>query len=141
MRLEATGTVSVMSTHHSPGAHVVTVSDRCHAGVRSDASGPAAVAALEASGYAVTSSVVPDGEASVADALRAALLRLLGYRVDVVEFVGSEHTARNVLLRAVRTGAAPTPALVAQYQQLTAAWGLQPHLAGLLGAELADVLG
>jgi SAM-dependent methyltransferase len=75
------------------------------------------------------------------DALRAALLRLLGYRVDVVEFVGSEHTARNVLLRAVRTGAAPTPALVAQYQQLTAAWGLQPHLAGLLGAELADVLG
>lgn len=54
-------------------AHVVTVSDRCHAGVRRDLSGPAAVAALEASGYAVSASVVPDGEAPVADAVRAAL--------------------------------------------------------------------
>lgn len=54
-------------------AHVVTVSDRCHAGVREDASGPAAAAALEAAGYAVSRSVVPDGAASVSDALRAAL--------------------------------------------------------------------
>ena len=38
------------------------------------------------------------------DALRAALLRLHGYRVDVVEFVDSEHTPRNLLLRARRTG-------------------------------------
>ena len=42
------------------------------------------------------------------DALRAALLRLNGYRVDVVEFVDSAHTPRNLLLRARRTGAAPT---------------------------------
>ncbi len=75
------------------------------------------------------------------DALRSAVLRLLGYRVDVVEFVGSQHTARNVLVRAVRTGAEPTPALVADYRQLTGAWGIRPHLAGLLRDELADVLG
>ena len=37
------------------------------------------------------------------DALRAEALRLLGYRVDVVEFVASEHTPRNLLLRAHRT--------------------------------------
>ena len=54
-------------------AHVVTVSDRCASGLREDASGPAARAALEASGWAVTSSLVPDGEASVADAVRAAV--------------------------------------------------------------------
>lgn len=54
-------------------AHVVTVSDRCASGLRADASGPAARAALEASGWAVTSSLVPDGEASVADAVRAAV--------------------------------------------------------------------
>ncbi|NLE17181.1 MAG: molybdenum cofactor biosynthesis protein MoaB, partial [Propioniciclava sp.] len=36
-------------------AHVVTVSDRCASGLRADASGPAARAALEASGWAVTS--------------------------------------------------------------------------------------
>ena len=43
------------------------------------------------------------------DALRADLLRLLGYRVDVVEFVDSRHTPRNALIRAERTGAQPDP--------------------------------
>ena len=57
------------------------------------------------------------------DALRAAVLRLVGYRVDVVEFVDSAHTPRNALLRAVRTGAAPTAGQVAEYRELTAAWG------------------
>lgn len=50
-------------------AHVVTVSDRCHAGLREDASGPAAVAALEASGFSVTSEIVPDGIEPVARAI------------------------------------------------------------------------
>jgi len=74
------------------------------------------------------------------DALRAALLRLLGYRVEVVEFVASQHTPRNTLIRAVRTGAAPTPELVAQYRELTAAWQVTPALARLLDDELADIL-
>lgn len=54
-------------------AHVVTVSDRAAAGEREDVSGPAAAAALREAGFVVASSIVPDGEASVADALRAAL--------------------------------------------------------------------
>ena len=70
------------------------------------------------------------------DSLRATLLRLLGYRVDVVEFVSSEHTARNLAIRAVRTGAPAEPGLVAQYRDLTAAWSLRPRLAVLLSAEL-----
>jgi SAM-dependent methyltransferase len=75
------------------------------------------------------------------DALRAALLRLLGYRVEVVEFVGSQHTPRNTLLRAVRTGAAPTAEQVEEYRALTGAWGVVPRLQVLLAQELADVLG
>ena len=75
------------------------------------------------------------------DALRAALLRLVGYRVDVVEFVDSAHTPRNVLLRAVRTGAPPTAEQVAQYVELTAAWQLRPALERLLAGEVAGVLG
>ena len=75
------------------------------------------------------------------DALRADVLRLLGYRVDVVEFVDSRHTPRNLLLRAVRTGAAPTPRRVAEYTDLVAAWDVDPALAGLLKPELAPVLG
>ncbi len=67
------------------------------------------------------------------DALRASLLRLHGYRVEVIEFVGSQHTPRNTLIRAVRTGAPPTPEQLADYRSLTAAWSVTPHLATLLG--------
>lgn len=74
------------------------------------------------------------------DGLRAALVRRLGYRVEVVEFVGSRHTPRNTLIRAVRTGAPPTPTQVAEYRALTAQWGIVPHLATLLADELADEL-
>jgi SAM-dependent methyltransferase len=68
------------------------------------------------------------------DALRASLLRLVGYRVDVVEFVGSQHTPRNTLIRAVRTGVAPTPEQLDEYRGLTAAWGVVPRLQTLLGS-------
>jgi hypothetical protein len=67
------------------------------------------------------------------DALRAALLRLHGYRVDVVEFVDSRHTPRNVLLRARYTGAQPTDAQRAEYADLVDAWGISPALASMLG--------
>ena len=37
------------------------------------------------------------------DSLRAELLRAHGYRTDVIEFVSTEHTAKNLMIRAVRT--------------------------------------
>jgi SAM-dependent methyltransferase len=66
------------------------------------------------------------------DSLRAALLRLHGYRVDVVEFVDSAHTPRNLLLRARHTGAAPTAEQRAEYDALVAQWGVTPALARLI---------
>jgi SAM-dependent methyltransferase len=66
------------------------------------------------------------------DALRASLLRLNGYRVDVVEFVDSAHTPRNLLLRARRTEAAPTDGQRAEYDALTGQWGVTPALATML---------
>jgi SAM-dependent methyltransferase len=66
------------------------------------------------------------------DAVRAGLLRLRGYRVDVVEFVDSVHTPRNALLRARYTGAAPTPRQRGEYAELVAAWGITPALERLL---------
>jgi SAM-dependent methyltransferase len=74
------------------------------------------------------------------DALRAGLLRLLGYRVDVVEFVDSRHTPRNALIRAEFTGVAANDARRAEYLDLAAAWQLRPRLGDLLDAELAPVL-
>ncbi|HEY8532360.1 MAG TPA: SAM-dependent methyltransferase [Micromonospora sp.] len=66
------------------------------------------------------------------DALRAALLRLHGYRVDVVEFVDSQHTPRNLLVRARRTDAPPTPEQRAEYAALVDAWQVTPRLQTLL---------
>jgi SAM-dependent methyltransferase len=68
---------------------------------------------------------------TLTDALRAALLRREGYRVDVVEFVESAHTPRNTLLRAVRTGADGSEA-GKEYDDLLAAWGVRPRLGELL---------
>jgi SAM-dependent methyltransferase len=66
------------------------------------------------------------------DALRAGLLRLHGYRVEVVEFVDSQHTPRNLLLRARHTGAEPTPQQRAEYQALVSQWQVSPRLRTLL---------
>jgi SAM-dependent methyltransferase len=63
------------------------------------------------------------------DSLRSSLLRVHGYKVDVVEFVDSAHTPRNLLLRARRTGAEGQRA---EYDALTAQWGVTPALEKLL---------
>jgi len=70
---------------------------------------------------------------TLTDALREMLLRLHGYRVDVMQFVESRHTPRNTLLRAVRTGAAADPVLRQEYDDLVAGWQVTPRLAVLLG--------
>jgi SAM-dependent methyltransferase len=74
---------------------------------------------------------------TLTDAMRAAVLRLGGYRVDVMEFVESRHTPRNTLLRATRTGTEPTPAAREELEELTRTWGVRPRLVELLGDRLA----
>ncbi len=71
---------------------------------------------------------------TLTDGLRASLLRLEGYRVDVMQFVGSQHTPRNTLLRAVHTGAPADGSARQEYDELVTAWGVTPRLATLLGA-------
>ena len=71
---------------------------------------------------------------TLTDALRASLLRLQGYRVDVMQFVESKHTPRNTMLRAVRTGAPVKGGGVRkEYDELVATWAVRPRLAELLG--------
>ena len=74
---------------------------------------------------------------ALTDALRAGVLRLVGYRVEVVEFVESKHTPRNTLLRAVRTGAEPSDRAREEYDELTRTWGVRPALAKRLHDRLA----
>ena len=70
---------------------------------------------------------------TLTDGLRASLLRQQGYRVDVMEFVASEHTPRNTMLRAVRTsGPVKGGGVRKEYDELVATWGIRPRLAELL---------
>lgn len=72
----------------------------------------------------------------ITDSLRAQILKLLGYRVDIVEFIGGEHTARNILIRAVKTNQSSSDIDKDRYQQLLSQWQIKPYLAKLLAAEL-----
>ena len=52
-----------------------------------------------------------------------------------MQFVGSEHTPRNTLLRAVRTGSPVTSGEArTEYDELIATWGVRPRLGDLLDA-------
>ena len=62
------------------------------------------------------------------DSLRAQLLRIVGYRVEVIEFVGGEHTPRNLMIRAVKTDAKPEQLDIDRYLEITAQWGVKPAL-------------
>jgi hypothetical protein len=67
------------------------------------------------------------------DTFRALILRLMGYRTDVVEFVAPEHTDKNLLIRAVAGLPLGDPAIAAEYEALKTFWGITPYLERLLG--------
>ena len=64
----------------------------------------------------------------VTDAFRALALRIMGYRTDVVEFVSTEHTARNLMIRAVRGLPVGEPAFVREYLEMKQFWGVTPYI-------------
>ncbi len=70
------------------------------------------------------------------DTLRAQILRILGYRTDVVEFVAPEHTDKNLMIRAVRRTAGGNASAVREYLELKQFWGVTPYLETLLGERL-----
>lgn len=73
--------------------HVITVSDRCSAGIREDLSGPLAVTMLNEAGYDTTLTLIPDGIESVERAIKSAVD--LGARA-VITTGGTGPTARDL---------------------------------------------
>lgn len=68
----------------------------------------------------------------ITDSLRMQLMKLSGYRVEAIEFIGGEHTPRNLMIRAVKTGAPVEKEEVERYQSMISIWGVLPVLAGKL---------
>ncbi len=73
------------------------------------------------------------------DSFRTQILKLLEYRVDAIEFVGGEHTPRNLMIRATKTGAKPEPVDIARYKEMLAQWNVNPALAQRLAKELGAI--
>ena len=68
----------------------------------------------------------------ITDALRMQILKLVGYRVEAIEFIGGEHTPRNLMIRAVKTGAIADSAEKSRYEAMISLWKVKPALASLL---------
>ena len=68
----------------------------------------------------------------ITDSLRIQLMKLHGYRVDAIEFIGGEHTPRNLMIRAVKTGAQAEAGEVERYESMISMWGVTPVLAAKL---------
>jgi SAM-dependent methyltransferase len=68
----------------------------------------------------------------ITDALRMQILKLLGYRVEAIEFIGGEHTPRNLMIRAVKTGAVADATERSRYEEMVSLWKVKPALASLL---------
>ncbi len=62
------------------------------------------------------------------DSLRAQLLRIVGYRVEVIEFISGEHTPRNMMIRAVKTDAKAEAIDIQRYREICEQWGITPAL-------------
>ena len=70
------------------------------------------------------------------DAFRAMILRVLGYRTQVVEFVSPDATARNVLLRAEAGARGGQSGAVSDYLNLRDYWHVTPWLETRLASRL-----
>jgi SAM-dependent methyltransferase len=70
------------------------------------------------------------------DTFRATILRIMGYRADVTQFVPIEHTAKNLMIRAAKTSQPGNEKWMEQYRKLKSFWGVTPYLENLLGTSL-----
>lgn len=74
----------------------------------------------------------------ITDAARALLLEASGYKVKIIEFVSTEHTAKNILLVAIRSDDVNCDAARRQYQALKAGAGFKSHRLEVLLASAVE---
>ena len=74
------------------------------------------------------------------DAFRALILRILGFKVQVIEFVSSEATARNIMLKCEYSVKSGQSGPVGEYLELRDYWQVTPWLETRLKAYLGKYL-
>lgn len=78
------------------------------------------------------------------DSIRAHLLEMVGYKTQLLEFIDMEHTPKNILIRAVRQAAPPSPKqqekLAEAYKAFKQFLHADPYLERALKDKLATLL-
>jgi len=74
------------------------------------------------------------------DDLRVLILQIMGYQADIVQFVSNEHTAKNLMIRAVKSHRPGNLRAVHEYKDLKAFWNVTPYLEQLLGEDITKYL-
>jgi len=66
------------------------------------------------------------------DAFRALVLQMMGYKTDAIEFISTEHTDRNLMIRAVKRTSGGDKKYLQEYEELKAFWEVTPYIERLL---------
>lgn len=74
------------------------------------------------------------------DTFRATILRIMGYRTDITQFVPLEHTAKNLMIRSVKISSPGIARWVEEYKNLKSFWQVTPYLERLLEKQYAKYL-
>lgn len=72
------------------------------------------------------------------DAIRAQVLRILGYKTDIIEFVAGDHTPRNLMIRSIKNDPVRTTSAAefSELDNIVEQWRIHPVLLNLLHSEL-----
>ena len=135
--LHACDTATDDALHHGiqSGAKLLVVSPCCQKELRPQLTAPPVLA------DALRHGIFQERQAEfVTDALRAQLLEWAGYKTKVFEFVSTEHTAKNLMIAAikVRDCGTPTDATAEKIRAFAKFYGIHTHrLATHVGLALA----
>ena len=130
-----TATDDALAKGLAAGARLLVVSPCCQKELRAQLTAPAVLA------DSLRHGIFQERQAEfVTDALRALLLEWAGYKTKVFEFIATEHTAKNLMITAIKTGRARGAdlALSGSIRAFAAFYGIrQQALASHLRFELA----
>lgn len=127
-----TATDDALAKGIAAGATLLVVSPCCQKELRPQLSAPPVLA------DALRHGIFQERHAEfVTDALRAQLLEWAGYRTKVFEFISTEHTARNLMIAAIKTRPAGDAGAASHLREFAAFYGIRTqHLAAHLGVAL-----
>ncbi|MDK2918607.1 MAG: hypothetical protein PWQ37_1340 [Candidatus Petromonas sp.] len=73
----------------------------------------------------------------VTDSIRANILEIMGYSVQMLEFIDMEHTPKNILIRAFKKDNVSKD-IVKQYIKFKEFWNVQPYIEEAMGEKLQE---